>query len=449
MKMYEFPQPVEKYLNTSFECICGRTHYAPIKAVNVGKGAIRSLPDYVRQYGYSHPFLLCDEITYKIAGANAEQLLKDSGIEPSVHIIKHTGFDEATLGEIVVSIPKETDLMIGIGTGSITDITRFSSYKLGLPCYTVATGAPMDGFAASIGILNVNNMKCTMPAHCTEVIIGDTDILRTAPYRMTVAGFGDLIGKLTCANDWELARIINGEHYCPNIVRLVRETVENILLKADRIQEKDPVALGEVMKGLILSGVAISLYGDSRPGSGSEHHMSHFWELVKEQRGERTAMHGEQVATGTVLVLMLAEELKKVTPDFNKARKNAAAYNRLSWEREIRRVYGLAAQEAIDMENRAQKNDTEGRLKRIDSMEEHWPEIMRQLSTLPSADSIREIFSRIGCPCTPKEIGVDRELLKDTFIFCKETRPRYTIFQTCWDLNLLDELSDRVIDRVF
>ena len=52
----------------------------------------------------------------------------------------------------------------------------------------------MDGFSASVGIMNVNNLKATMPAHSTEVIIGDTDVLSGAPYRMTAAGFGDLIG---------------------------------------------------------------------------------------------------------------------------------------------------------------------------------------------------------------------------------------------------------------
>lgn len=449
MKMYEEPQNVEKYLDQPLECSCGRTHYVPIKAVEVCSGALGSLPKHVREQGYRKPYILCDEITYKIAGAGAEKLLIDAGIIPTVHVLTHLGFDEATLGEIVVSIPKDTDLMIGVGTGSITDMTRFSSFKLGLPCFTVATGAPMDGFAASIGILNVNNMKCTMPAHCTEVIIGDTDILRTAPYRMTVAGFADLIGKLTCLNDWELSRIVNHEHYCQNIAALVRKTVTDVLQKAEDVKEKKPEALGAVMTGLILSGAAISLYGDSRPCSGAEHHMSHYWELIKDQRKERAAMHGEQVAAGTVLVLMLAEELKNLTPDFEKARSAAKAYDKAAWENEIRRAFGLAAQEAIALEAKSDKNGTEGRLKRIDSMEKHWKEIVAQLETLPSAESLRTLLSGIGCPCTPAEIGVDRALLKDTFLYCKETRPRYTIFQVCYDLDVLDELSDRILEKLF
>ena len=438
--MYDTPQELGKYLDTRLECGCGRTHYVPIKGVEIGPGAIEKLPGYVKKLGYTKPLVLCDSITYNIAAKRCGELLAAAGIEPCVHVLTHLGFDEATLGEIVINTPKGCDL--------ITDMTRYSSFKLRLPCFTVATGAPMDGFAASIGIMNVNNLKATMPAHCTEVIIGDTDILRTAPYRMTVAGFGDLIGKLTCLNDWELARIINGEHYCASITRLVHECVSDILKEAPKIKERDPETLGSVMRGLVLSGAAISLYGDSRPASGAEHHMSHYWETILEQRGERPAMHGEQVAVGTVLVLMLIEELLKESVDFDAARRAAGEYDYDAWEAEIRAHYGAAAGEVIEMEKRVGKNDPAARLRRIDSMEKNWDAVRTQLESLPSADSLRALLADIGCPCTPAQINVDDMLLKETFLYCKEIRPRYTVFQTVYDLGLMDRLSDRVIARV-
>ena len=329
--MYHEPQPLEKYLCTELDCDCGRRHYVPIRAVEIGPGVLKTLPDYVQRFQYQRPYILCDEITWKIAGQRCAELLHEAGIETCLHILQHTGFDEATLGEIVVSVPTDADLMIGVGTGSITDMTRYSSFRLGLPCFTVATGAPMDGFAASIGIMNVGGLKRTMQAHSTELIIGDTDILKNAPFRMTVAGFGDLIGKLTCLNDWKLSRIINGEHYCAPIVELVQTCLDRVMEKAPLIAERDPEVLGSVMEGLVLSGAAISLYGTSRPASGAEHHMSHFWEVVNEQRGTPGAMHGEQVAVGTVLVLMLAEELCRTKMDFDAARADAERFDTQAW----------------------------------------------------------------------------------------------------------------------
>ena len=448
MKMYKEPQTLENYLDLELECDCGRTHYVPIKGVEVSAGAINTLPDYVEKYGYKRPYIICDSITYKIAGAKCEELLAARDIRTDVVILSHLGFDEATLGEIVINMPADCDLMIAVGTGSITDMIRYTSYKLRLPCFTVATGAPMDGFAASIGIVNVNNLKATMQAHNSQVIIGDTDILRTAPYRMTVAGFGDLIGKLTCLNDWELARIINSEHYCGNIVTLVKDCVEKVLAEGPKIKERDPSVLGNIMNGLVLSGAAISLYGDSRPASGAEHHMSHYWETIMEQRGESHAMHGEQVAVGTVLVLMLAEELCKTKVDFEKARDFTRTYDKERWSEEIRRAYGSAAGEVFAIEEKAHKNDIEARLRRIDSMEAHWDEVRAQLGALPSSASLKALLDDIGCPSSPAQIGIDDATLKDTFLYCKEVRPRYTIFQTVYDLGLMEELSDKVIEAL-
>ncbi len=448
VKMYDSPQALEMYLNEPLECSCGRTHFAPIKAVRIGSDVLNELPEYVRKYGYSHPLIVSDSITYKIAGKRCAELLAGAGIEALSHQITHLGFDEATLGELIVNIPLDCDVIIAVGTGSISDIIRYLSYKLHLPCITVATAAPMDGFAASIGILNVNNLKATMQAHTSELIFGETGILQSAPYNMIVAGLGDLLGKLSCLNDWKLSHIINGEHYCEKIAQLVEGCVRSVLRDASRVRDRDAVVVERIMSGLVLSGVAISLYGDSRPASGSEHHMSHYWETIMEQQGKSHAMHGIQVAVGTVLMLMLQEEILKTDIDFDAARRAALAYDRAGWEGKIRSVYGSAAQEVIDMEDHADKNGTQNRLKRIDVMQQRWGEITAQLETLPASEELVSQLRSIGCACTPGEIEIDDALLKNTFMYCKEIRPRYTALQMAYDLEILDSLSDRVIARL-
>lgn len=448
MKMYEKTQPVEKYLNVKLTCDCGRTHYAPIKAVEIGSGALKKIPEYVKSFGYEHPYILCDKTTYEIAGKKSEQYLKQAGINPVVLILKHTDFDEATLGEIVINKPDNCDLMIGCGTGSITDMLRYSSFKLNLPCFTVATGAPMDGFSASVGIMNVNNLKATMPAHSTEVIIGDTDILESAPYRMSIAGFGDLIGKLNALNDWRLSAIVNNDHYCKNIDQMVTDYVNDIMGKFDDIKRRDPSALGDLMNALLLSGASISLYGSSRAISGAEHHMSHYWETIGDQRGKPFAMHGEQVAVATVLTLRLSEKLAKCKFDYNRAKAAALEYDEKSWENEIRLAYGKAANAIIELESESKKNLPDARICRIDRIQQNEDKVRDLLDRAYSPDKLRSILRYMGSPSDPKDIGVSPELLKNTFLYCKETRNRYTILQLAWDLGLLDALSEEIISEL-
>lgn len=114
----------------------------------------------------------------------------------------------------------------------------------------------------------------------------------------------------------------------------------------------------------------------------------------------------------------------------------------------MRAVYGSAAQEVLRLEASAGKNDTQKRLVRIDSMERQWDNIRSQLQPLPSAQELRTLLESVGCPCTPEEIGVDDTLLRQTIRCVKELRPRYTLLQTIWDLDLSDELAERVIRRL-
>lgn len=446
MKMFATPHALGDYLATPFECDCGHTHYASLQYVSVKQGALRDLPEILRALGKSHPYLICDAITRGIAGDRCMEILQETDdLHATLHQLTHTGFDEATLGELVINKPAEADIAVAVGTGAINDMTRYFSFKLGIPFMTVATAAPMDGFASSIAAIQVNDLKTTFDAQTPLAIIGDTDILKGAPYRMIAAGLGDLLGKSTCLCDWRLAHLITGEHICPNIVDLVEDCVQQVLALAPRAKERDGEVLGKIMEGLVLSGVAMSLYGNSRPASGCEHHMSHYWEMIFAQRGERPVPHGTQVGVGTVLILKAVEKLLASPVDFAAARKAAAAYDAEAWKASIEKAYGPAAAGVIEMEEKAQKNETTARLARIDAMEQHWDEIMALLRALPSSAYVAELLEGLGSPSQPAQIGIDHTLLRDTFLYCKEVRARYTILQLLWDLDMLEEIADAVI----
>lgn len=448
MKMYTEPQGLNDYLNKSFECDCGRTHSAPLKYVSIGEDALLDLPRYIKELGFKSAYLISDPITYRVAGERCMDILRKAVIKAQIIQLSHLGFDEGTLGELLVNMPDDFDLGIAVGSGTINDITKYFSFKMGRPCFTIATAGSMDGFASSVAAIHANCLKVTLPAKTPTCIIGDTEILKDAPYSMIAAGLGDLVGKATCLCDWRLAHIITGEHSCENIIRLVEDNVNHVLESADAAKERDPQVLGNIMEGLVLAGVAMSLYGNSRPASGCEHHMSHYWETVLPQRGIQPASHGTQVSVGTVLILKAVEELLNTPVDFEKARAAARSYDQAAWEQTMHRVYGPAAPGVISIEHKEKKNECAGRLARIDAIEANWQRIEALLKALPSSESIMKILQGLSSPCLPGEIGVDKQLLKDTFMYCKEIRARYTILQLLWDLDLLDSISDAVIEKL-
>ena len=446
MKMPKEARELADYLDRPLTCGCGREHYAPLKAVSIRKDAIEDLPAYVKKLGFQHPYLICDLVTYEIAGKRCAEVLSAAGCHAQTQVLTHVGFDEATVGELLIHMPADCDLCVAVGTGAINDMTRFFSHRMGRPFFTVATAAPMDGFASSIAAINVNSLKTTFQAQTPTVILGDTEILKNAPYRMIAAGLGDLLGKFTCLCDWKLSRLINREHYCENIAGLVESCVQNVLKDAGKAKDRDPEVLGKIMEGLVLTGVAMSLYGNSRPASGCEHHMSHYWEMWFEQRGLRPVPHGTQVGVATVLVLKLAEKLRGTKVDFDAARESARSYSPEAWERAIHRAYGPAAEGVIALEEASRKNESAGRLARIDAIQSHWEEITALLAELPGSAEVMELLRSLQC--LPEEIGVDGRLLRDTLLYAKEVRPRYTLLQMAWDLGVLERLSDDLISNL-
>lgn len=439
---------LSQYLGHPFDCSCGKRHATLLEAAEIGENALEALPGYLKKYQYQHVYVACDSITYQIAGKRVMDLIESAGVEGKLHIFTQKVFlpDEKTLGELLLHMPNSCDLVIAVGTGSINDLCRYLSFRMGRPFFTIATAAPMDGFASSVAALIVDDLKTTYETHTPQVIIGDSLLFQGAPMRMTTAGLGDLIGKFTCLCDWKIARIINNEYYCPQIVELVDTCIRNVLRNADRVLEREPAILGDIMEGLVLTGVAMSFIGNSRPAAGCEHHLSHYWETIFMQQGKPPVLHGTKVGIGTVMILKLVEFLRETPIDFAKAHEMADAYDPESWAEEIRSVYGPAADGIIATEKAAQKNERVDRHRRIDAFEAHWAEISKLLAEdLPSSEEIIRILKALDAPYLPAQVGIDDTLLRNALLYGKEIRARYTMLQMMWDLGVLEPLADRVV----
>ena len=436
------------YLGKPFKCSCGRTHSTGLEGCTVGAGVLTSLVDYVEKYGFKKVYVACDEITYGIAGEKVMNILHDANIDAKAHVFTGGRFipNEESLGKLMIDAPRDLDLVVAVGTGSINDMCRFFSYQMNVPYAIVATAAPMDGFASSGAALMVDNIKQTIPAQTPLFIIGDTDILCGAPARMISAGLGDLLGKFTCLNDWRISKIINDEYYCDTVVNLVKDCIENVLTNADKAASRDPKVIGDIMEGLVLTGVAMSFVGNSRPAAGCEHHLNHYWEAIEIQNGQIPVLHGIEVGLAEVVILKMTEFLRESRPDFDAARAKAKQYDQAAWEAKMKEVYGTASDAIIELEHESKKNEPEGRLKRIDKIEENWDEIVKLMNDyMPTSDRMIEILKSLDAPYFPSQVGFSDERLYNALVYGKENRARYTMLSMMGDLGVLEDLANKVV----
>lgn len=444
---------LQDYLGKPLECACGRTHTTGLDAVSVGPGVTADIVKYANKYGFKNLYICCDSITWGISGEKVMNILADAGIKAKAHVFNPENGpfipNEKALGELMIDCDRDMDLVVAVGSGSINDLCRFFSFQMGVPYAIVATAAPMDGFASTGAAIIINNMKTTIQAQCPLFIIGDTDALCGAPAFLISAGLGDLLGKFTCLTDWKISKVINNEYYCDTIVNLVFDCIENALANADKAKDREPQIIGDIMEGLVLTGVAMSFIGNSRPAAGCEHHMCHFWETLELQEGKRPHPHGTKVAVGTVMILKMTEFLRESRPDFDKAREAAKVYDAEAWEAKMKEVYGVSSSNIIKLERASQKNATEGRLARIDAIEANWDEIVKLMDdNMPSAARMIEILKGLDAPYFPAQMDANffnDEKLFNALMYAKETRERYSLLSLMADLGVTEELAKKVV----
>lgn len=434
-----------KYLAGESHCGCGRKHSCGIDRVVVERDALVRLPEILSLYSYRHICLIDDVHTREAAGKKLCGLLDGVGYEyeeitfPDAFLIP----DEAALGRIMMEINRECDLILAVGSGTLNDICKFISYQLGKDYFIIATAPSMDGFASNVAPLITNQTKITYEVSVPKVIIGDLGILAAAPMDMIAAGVGDMLGKHLCLMDWKLSHMVNGEYYCDYAAGLVQESIDKIMSCLDGLESRDEDAVQSLMEGLVLSGIVMSYIGNSRPASGSEHHLSHYWEMMALLNNGHMELHGTKVAVGTIIGLKMYELFGRM--DFGKC-SVGKPFCMEAWQKEIRRVYGGAADSVIALENQCEKNADAYVKQRRKSMEENLENILAASSKLPPAEEIKQILKSLGAKYMAKQVGVDEAVLKDSIFYAKELRNRYGILQVWFDYDCQDWVAGEIKD---
>ena len=444
MKLKEID--MKELLKGSKSCKCGREHKVDLKSVVVKENAIDELPKIMEKSNYKKAFLVADKNTYQAAGRKVEKVLRDANLSYTTMIYKEDLLipDEKSVGSLTMAYDNTCDILIAIGSGTINDIVKFFSFKMNLSYYSIGTAPSMDGFISTAAAMTTNNLKTTYISHVPGVFIGDLDVFSKAPMSMIAAGFGDIMGKYTCLQDWKMSSIVNDEFYCDYIADLVLNAVDTTRESFHGLLQRDKGAIKKLTHGLLLSGIAMSFVGNSRPASGSEHHMSHFFEMLYQYEKKEPILHGTKVGMTTILSLKLYELLKEEEIDFEEVFKSYD-HKENEWESEIKSIYKGAWEGIIDLEKKSGKNSYKKWEKRVDSTKNKIDEIKKLCKNLPSSKEIESLIKALEGPTDPSDLGIDKEAVFHAIVHAKEIRDRYTILQLLWDLGLLEKYANKLV----
>lgn len=390
----------EKY---SGVCSCGRTHEMETKLSIVESGCLRNLAEYMAMVDLKGiTVAVYDENTYKATADRHPETDYEIILNPdNLHANEH-GVDL-----LYEKLPEDADILIAIGSGTIHDITRYCAYKKNVSFVSCPTAASVDGFCSSVAAMTWHGCKKTLTAVAPTIVVADLDIVKKAPLFLAKSGFGDMVGKYIALSDWKMSHIITGEYYCDRIAEMTMQATETVLQSAKGILSEDETAYENLMYGLLLSGLAMQMIGNSRPASGAEHHISHIIEMAPVGLGVSSeALHGEKVGVGT---LIAAEEYKKIRDCSDLLFKDYEEFD----TGKILDIFGEEMSKEILEEN---KNDSAAGIKG-DVLKEKWQQVCAVLDNIPDVEVLRNMYAELGIKATLADIDV-REDAKQQLIEC-------------------------------
>lgn len=411
-----------KELAKQFEnCPCGRKHELTTKEVVVGSGIVKDTGEILKRNGFKKRLLLVGDKNTLRASEGVEKAL--GGFEIQYRI--YDNLREATIEQVNVlkELLEENDGVISVGTGSLNDICRKAAADTDKPLCIFATAASMDGFASYGAPLTDGNFKATYDAKMPEVIIADTKILARAPKELKSAGFGDMIGKYVGLIDWQVSALISGEYYCEKVANLTREATDRIMSLADRITADDEESAAAVFEALLLTGIGMAFTKTSRPASGTEHILSHFWECKKLLEGKLSDFHGKKVGVATLLIM---EKYSKLL----QKEKVVAHKEVVDWE-DVYKNYGELKDEVIKLNT----PDTITDGINPEDLEKNWDKIRDIIRSVPSYEQIKNAMERAEAVTTVEQIEVSEELKEQGLKYHPYMRRRLSLYRLA---NMID-----------
>ena len=269
------------------------------RQIHTGPGIITKIGDLCNKIlSNKNITLVTGNTTKKIAGNEVKDILESEGYDIQEIIIEKATYDAV---DIVTNNSKKSTAIVAVGGGKVIDVAKMASTTNNIPLICIPTTAAHDGMVSPRASIKNENGSVSLEVDSPFALLADTKILSEAPYRFTAAGFADIISNLTAVEDWKLAYKLINEPFSDSAAALSLMTANLLIDQAKNIQPRHVESASIVVKGLISSGMAISIAKSSRPASGSEHKFSHALDKI----APRPALHGEQCGVGTIMMMYL------------------------------------------------------------------------------------------------------------------------------------------------
>ncbi len=282
------------------------------------KGISKKIGEFIFTLG-KRPLLLADRLVYSKIGKNILENLKRANVSPEFEEFKGECCAEEIERVIALAKDKDIDVMVGCGGGKALDTAKTAGVNLHLPIITVPTSAATCSAWSFIAPLYSKEgvyLKTSNLERNPNLALIDPEIIAQAPVRLLSAGMADAQAK------WYEARISTqgikkdlATQAALDLAKKSFDLVKSIGLRAKRDVERERCSseLEEIIEVNILLTGLIGGLGRGRCRSSAAHAFNYAMTSFTETR---TSLHGEKVAFGVAMMLILEKRSKEEIEEF-------------------------------------------------------------------------------------------------------------------------------------
>lgn len=394
--------------------------------------------------------IIADQNTYPASGWQVEEALSSAGLsvasiilagQPGVPAAAPVLPDEGSIVQVLNAMDGQETVLVAVGSGTITDITRFCAYQTRNPFYSVPTAASVDAYTSYTAAITIAQVKKSILAKPASGVFAQLPLVCAAPARMSAAGFGDMLAKFTALADWKLAHLLVDESYAEPIADWAGQAARLTMTQAAAVRSASPAGMAALLEGLFVSGHCMVAVQSSRPAAGSEHSLAHFWEMKHHLDHAADALHGEKTGVASVLVAQLYQALRRLSR--REATRRLNHFTLPETQAELGRVqaaYGPVGSLVISA-----RSSLLGTLcGKIDLIKERivsrWDEVLAIAETVPAPAEMVSWLETAGAPARPADIHINEGEVHQAIQNAMYIRDRLTILELNHILNLSGDL---------
>jgi glycerol-1-phosphate dehydrogenase [NAD(P)+] len=222
-------------------------------------------------------------------------LVKDQISKPPVQVINVPNVHLSTLNSLAEQLPKDVEMVMGVGGGSSHDCAKYLALKTGARLVQFPTIFGGDAvITTAVGVRKESKVTYIGYVELDRMFV-DFDVIRKAPPQLVRYGAADILSSYTGLLDWRLAADRGKERFDEQRAAYAK----NVLLgrlrqQADAIRRLTDDGIKTIVELFAEYHKLAHQLDTDRPQEGSEHFIAYNAEYVT----GRTFVHGTLLALG-------------------------------------------------------------------------------------------------------------------------------------------------------